>query len=328
MTNPELNEQMREEAEKFNRLHKGGRVSGEYLSVLPADQSPEETERIIESAERRMQDVNSFGVLAHGSRSLDKDTFVSILTGGLKSKKQLAKEGKDKMGSNLGFGLYPDAVSFEMSGAWDEKGKLEYNSASQYGVRPHNPSWQGDEDKEKERYLNSPKSDSKWVDCTFIANPEYIRRKIEQDVKLNETGLFITGTRLASEDNEEPFGDNQKKIIDYAKKVGWLDAAKDKAPNPSKFLDDYSFPNYDAHHGEVVLYDRDEDANISEPMLSGVVVRPENSTQVIGWLNEIAKTNPEKVVPVYNIYGDLIWPVNMPNEKVKEFIEKKEQKDG
>lgn len=311
------------EAKKFNQLHNENKVSGEYLSVLLPDQSPENVQEIIQNAEKQLQDINSFGVLAHGSRGLDKEEFKSILGEGLKSLNQLSEEGK-----NMGkmFALYPDSISFEMSGVFPfGSNEFKGNSASQFGVE--GPSSY----ESKDDYLNRDKREYKTITCSFIANPEYIRQKISKSAQGHKREILIVGPMIALDNHQvnegaHTYGSAHKALIELSNRNGWGEAAK---PFKDKYQDDIlqalSWQNHEAFYGEIVLLPEESDGTIKEPMLNGMVIEPAYSTQVISWLNEIVTDDPSKAVPLYDIYGNLIWPKQMSYEEVKQLVAERDK---
>ncbi len=40
------------------------------------------------------------------------------------------------------------------------------------------------------------------------------------------------------------------------------------------------------------------------------------------------KDKPERLLPVYDAFGNLHWPKQMPYEEVKEFVEKRDMVDA
>ena len=177
-----------EEAYKFNELHQQGNATGEYLSVLPKDQSPEKTQEILEKAERRIQDINTLGVLAHGVRYIDQPTFKNAITEGLKTKNQLLEEGKIKVerlgdlrgpfaqygGGDFGFTLFPDSIACTMNGFNIFQDNTDFSEGcGNYGVTFADSEAYGTE-KGRKRYLSERKRKENEINLTFIVSPKYL----------------------------------------------------------------------------------------------------------------------------------------------------------
>jgi len=322
----------RQEAEDFNKLVDDKKISIEYASNLPKEQTPELTREIIAAAEKHIRDINAFGELAHGARRVDEDTFTDIMQNGFRT---LADryDGIEKVPQEYRFSsLYPEMVSCGMNGVGKffkgDEG-LFYNDASQYGVeRP---------DKWQEENYGKTQFSSDAVRMTFIINPEYVRESIKYAEGLpdgerwrDRAICFVADKFYALRNNEPPEVIVEypffKKILDYCNKVGWLDASK--AQNGFDFLQGYSSPNDDAFWGEVVISNKYKE-EINQPMTDGIVINPAYSAQTIKWMNDFVMANPNKAIPIYDIYGNLLWPVKKSNEEIKRKTEEPEgQPDG
>ena len=61
-------------------------------------------------------------------------------------------------------------------------------------------------------------------------------------------------------------------------------------------------------------------------MVDGIVIDPRHSRQTIQWMNSYMPDHPERAIPVYDIYGNLLWPGKMTNEQVKQFVAERDKK--
>jgi hypothetical protein len=318
------------EAEKFNRMVDEGLIGTEYASTLPKEQSPELTKEIIKNAEEHIRDVNAYGELAHGS-ILNQEEFVDIIENGLKT---LADKhgGVENIPSVYRFtSFFPDMVSFAMNGfAPFANSELKWNAATSFGVTE--PQYEF----EKEQIKSGMQFGSKHMGITFIANPRYITQALEHEEKdLSDRGqkpvIFVDASSFNQfihmdpqeiENDESPFF---KRLTDYCKSVGWVSAYKHGKGSVGAFLHYNTEPSYEAFPGEVIVSNKYTKL-VKEPMVDGVVIDPRHSRQTIQWMNSYIPDHPERAIPVYDIYGNLLWPRKMTNEQVKQFVAEREAK--
>lgn len=321
------------EANQFNKMVDKRQIGAEYLSLLLKEQTPEQVQEIVRAAEKHVRNINAFGELAHGNNAIDYGTFQNIIQDGLKSFLDVKRETGKEPGV---FTLYPDGISCGMNGvgfSLNEDAGIKHNDASTYGV--NHP-------QELEKNV-SQQFKSKFIPLTFIINPNFVRDSLEHIPDLpkdqQQDPILFVGSEFFHiqifQKHMEDFQKSVKKLeetqegfparlIEYCKKVGWVDAAikSKKANSPGDFLLTAACPNYDAFYGEVVISNRYKNLT-NERMVDGIVIPANYSKQTAQWLSTLAIKDPRSAIPLYDIDGNLIWPVRMSSDEVKNFADKK-----
>ena len=320
-----------DEARQFNEMQNRRDVSSSFLSKhLRKEQTPEMLESQIEAALEKVRDTWAFGTMLHGTNSLSEQTFIDIMTNGLKCRKLLAMKGEP--GKHRGLASetnYPWHVSFEMN-VGQERIPFAYY---------------------------------------YILDPEYIRELLRRNNALlhlqtsRKTGEQLAGDEIKFVGNR--FGSNPyyapidkfdptapikqspviKQVLEYAEQAGWIDAA---AEVYEREMDNPVYKEYDLPHveydktvfantyfrpidyksvesqglgatpypGEIILSASVMSSDNYPNPLCGIIVPEESQEQVLGWLNQISVEDIRNAMPIYNEQGDLLWPKRMSRQEI------------